>query len=307
MSNTLSSSPVTIIVVIITILTITTIINDIKNEHVAAVRSCRRAAESSAHLLLGFRPARPFSSSFCRFCQKVPTPILPSSPPPSAPFVKLVLSPQVSFEYHRANHTITTATIIIRYHYPLRHGHHPSQSPWAHLSWSFFSCLFVTSTFLDFLFVVLIIALSLCKETHFSLDEVMTTWTARGHMIAWWTKNQVKTFSLPIWLAVRLMCLRNHTLHLPVFMFYLNALNAFMGNWVLQCLLFTSVCEKYLQNVRKCVYLHSEYAKGPRNCMYLLLWARSVGQESFSLHVKPQKCSTNALMCVLIRIIAPKN
>ena len=104
------------------------------------------------------------------------------------------------------------------------------------------------------------------------------------------------------------MCVRNHTLHLPVFMFYLNALNAFMGNWVLQCLLFTSVCEKYLQCVRKCVYLQGEYAKGPRDCMYLLWWARSVGQESyFSFHVKPQKCSAFALMCVLIRIIVPKN
>ena len=72
--------------------------------------------------------------------------------------------------------------------------------------------------------------------------------------------------------------------------------------------MFTSVCDKYFQCVRKCVYLHSEYAKGPRNCMYLILWARSVGQESyFSFHVKPQKCSTFALMCVLIRIIAPKN
>ena len=56
------------------------------------------------------------------------------------------------------------------------------------------------------------------------------------------------------------MCVHNHTLHLPVFMFYLNALNAFMDNWVLQYLLFTSVCEKYLQNVRKCVYLQGEYA-----------------------------------------------
>ena len=74
MSNILSSSPVTIIVVIITIITI------IKNEQVAAVRSCRRATESSAHLLLGFRPARPFSSSLCRFCQKIPTLLPPSSP-----------------------------------------------------------------------------------------------------------------------------------------------------------------------------------------------------------------------------------
>ena len=102
------------------------------------------------------------------------------------------------------------------------------------------------------------------------------------------------------------MCVRNHTLHLPVFMFYLNAFNAFMGN--LGIGMFTSVCNNYLQTVRKCVYLHSKYAKGPRDCMYLLWWARSVGQESyFSFHVKPQKCTTFALMCVLIRIIVPKN
>ena len=101
------------------------------------------------------------------------------------------------------------------------------------------------------------------------------------------------------------MCVHNHTLHLPVFMFYLNASNAFMGLGMFNCL---RQFVTNISNVYENVYLHSEYAKGPRNCMYLLLWARSVGQESyFSFHVKPQKCSTFALMCVLIRIIVPKN
>ena len=32
------------------------------------------------------------------------------------------------------------------------------------------------------------------------------------------------------------MCVHNHTLHLPVFMFYLNASNAFMGLGMFNCL-----------------------------------------------------------------------
>ena len=50
------------------------------------------------------------------------------------------------------------------------------------------------------------------------------------------------------------MCVRNQTLHLPVFMFYLNALNAFMGiGMFINCLRqFVTNIYKLYENVFIC-------------------------------------------------------
>ena len=94
------------------------------------------------------------------------------------------------------------------------------------------------------------------------------------------------------------MCVKKHCTYLCL------CFTTLMGTGL--CM-FTSVFVKICICKHICVSVY-KYASRPRDCMYLLRWARSVGQESyFSFHVKPQKCSTNALMCVLIRIIVPKN